>query len=104
MHRGQRYGTLDDVKRELNESIKTLAPITNIKTTQNNDTKIPYLSLGVDVGRREVRYEGKSEMSGAFVIEDVYKDERIYRVLVFLSNQSLVQSEAKLKKGIQIFI
>ena len=43
---------------------------------------------------------GQSELSGDYVIEDVQSDNNeTYRRLVFLSNQNIVQSEAKLKRG-----
>lgn len=52
------------------------------------------------MGKREIRYEGKSEFSGPFVIEDTTGDNGdIFRRLIFLQNQNVVQSEAKLKSS-----
>ena len=42
-------------------------------------------------------------MSGEYIIEDVEGDSgTTYRRLVFLSNQNVVQSEARLKTGISV--
>ncbi|GLV46168.1 uncharacterized protein CBL_02884 [Carabus blaptoides fortunei] len=91
MHRGQDYKDLESVKQELNDTIRNLAPANLTET-------IPFLSLGGDVGKREIRYEGNSEFSGPFVIEDTTgHDGQIFRRLIFLQNQNVVQSEAKLK-------
>ncbi|KAK9680381.1 Methyltransferase domain [Popillia japonica] len=91
MHRDQKYGTLDDVKQELNDVVKNFAP-TNI--TQ----KIAFLSLGSDVGNRIVRHKGKSKYSGDYIIEDVEVENGIkYRRLYYLQSQLTIQSEAQLK-------
>lgn len=94
MHRGQSYSSLDDIKLELNDSVKSFSP----KGMKPSD-KIPFLSVGADVGTRKVVYKGTSELSGDFVIEDVTVDEKkTYRRLIFLSNQSVIQSEALLMR------
>lgn len=49
-------------------------------------------------------YEGSSEISGEFVVEDVDVEGATRRRLVFLGNQFLVQSEAKLKRGNKLLI
>lgn len=60
--------------------------------------QIPFLSLGSDVGHRKVLYEGNSEFSGAFVVEDVVTENKEkYRRLYYLKSQLVIQSEAKLK-------
>ncbi len=57
--------------------------------------QIPYLSLGSEVGNRETIYKGRSDMSGDFIVEEVTgQDKKIFRRLVFLSNQFVIQSEA----------
>lgn len=95
MHRGQTYSSLDDVKLELNETVKSFAP-----KGLKDAAKIPFLSLGSDVGVRTVVHKGTSEMSGEFVIEDVTGDDKkTYRRLIFLSNQSVIQSEALMKQA-----
>ncbi|GBP46835.1 Methyltransferase-like protein 13 [Eumeta japonica] len=88
--RGQRYDSLDAVKDELAESAKRLAP-------KGFTGQIPFLSLGSDVGKREKVYEGHSKSTGYFVVEDVEVNGSTFRRLIFLDNQFLVQSEAKLK-------
>lgn len=94
MHRDQNYTSWDDVKDEISGSIKNLAP-SGVKHQQ-----IPYLSLGHDVGKREIIYKGKSELSGDFIVEEVTgRDNKIFRRLVFLSNQFVIQSEALVKTG-----
>lgn len=94
MHRNQSYISLDHIKLELNETVKSFAP-----KGLKDAGKIPFLSLGSDVGSRKVVYQGTSELSGAFVVEDVESDDRkTYRRLVFLNNQSVIQSEALLRQ------
>lgn len=94
MHRGHIYTTWDDVKEEISDSIKNLAPV-GLKNQQ-----IPYLSLGSDVGNREVIYRGKSHLSGDYIVEEVKgENNKLFRRLVFLSNQFVIQSEALLKVG-----
>ncbi|XP_053695220.1 eEF1A lysine and N-terminal methyltransferase homolog [Sabethes cyaneus] len=90
-HRGQTYNSLDSVKEELTESVKSLAPA-------GLRAQIPYLSLGSDVGQRETIFSGHSAMSGNYIVEEVLgNDQRIFRRLVFLNNQFVVQSEAAVK-------
>lgn len=94
MHRNQTYTSLDDVKLELNETVKSFAP-----KGLKDAAKIPFLSLGSDVGDRKIVHKGSSELSGDFVVEDVTTDDRkTYRRLVFLNNQSVIQSEALMKQ------
>ncbi|CAH2246693.1 jg3534, partial [Pararge aegeria aegeria] len=90
LRRGHVFESLDAVKEELAHSAKMLVP--NGFTGQ-----MPFLSLGSDVGRRVKVHEGSSKVSGDYVVEDVDVEGATYRRLVFLDNQFLVQSEAKLK-------
>ncbi|CRK99147.1 CLUMA_CG012476, isoform A [Clunio marinus] len=93
MHRDQTYTSLDDVKLELNETVKSFAP-RNLK----DSSKIPFLSLGSDVGTRKIICRGRSGLSGEFVVEDVTLDTgKTFRRLIFLSNQNVIQSEAMLR-------
>lgn len=92
LHRNQTYTSLDDVKAEINEAIKSFAP-----KDIRDMSKIPFLSLGSDVGSREIAYKGTSSFSGDFVVEDVQSENKFYRRLIFLNNQSVIQSEALLK-------
>lgn len=94
MHRGQIYTTWEDVKYELSESIKNLAP------RGVRDQQIPYLSLGSEVGNRETIFKGRSDLSGDYIVEEITgQDGKIFRRLVFLSNQFVIQSEALVKVG-----
>lgn len=94
LRRGQKFENLDSVKSELADSILNFAP------SKLSQSQIPFLSLGSDIGERKICYEGKSELSGPFVVEEVTREGDSYRRLVFLNNQFVVQSEAKLKQGI----
>ncbi|XP_017469332.1 PREDICTED: methyltransferase-like protein 13 [Rhagoletis zephyria] len=91
LHRDQEYSSLDSVKGELADSIKCLAPL-------GLTEQIPFLSLGADVGKRETLVSGFSKISGEFRIEEVEgNDGKVFRRLIFLSNQFVVQSEALVK-------
>lgn len=93
MHRNQIYHSLEDIQGEINDTIKSFAPF-----GLRNFGKIPFLSMG-SVGKRETIYVGRSDFSGDFVVEDVTTDDdKVYRRLVFMSNQSAVQSESLMKK------
>lgn len=91
MHRGQLYTTWDSVKDELSENIRSLAPF-GLKE------QIPYLSLGSEVGKRETIFKGRSDLSGDYIVEEIAgQDNKIFRRLIFLSNQFVIQSEALVK-------
>ncbi|XP_058120843.1 eEF1A lysine and N-terminal methyltransferase homolog [Anopheles ziemanni] len=92
LHRGHVYTDLEAVKVELAESVKSLAP------SGLQGASIPYLSIGAEVGRRETIHTGRSEHSGEYLVEEIVGDNgRTFRRLIFLANQSVVQSEAALK-------
>lgn len=94
MHRGQVYTTWDSVKSELSENVRLLAP-NGVKNEQ-----IPFLSLGSDVGKREIIYKGKSQLSGDYIVEEINDQSgKTLRRLIFLSNQFVIQSEALIKTG-----
>lgn len=94
MHRGQIYTTWEDVKFELSDSIRNLAP------RGVRDQQIPYLSLGSEVGNRETIFKGRSDLSGDYVVEEITgEDGKIFRRLIFLSNQFVIQSEALVRVG-----
>jgi len=94
LRREHKFESWDAVKTELEDCIRNLAP-----ADLCNKNDIPFLSLGSDVGVRNVCYEGKSDISGPFVIEEVEKDGHEFRRLVFLNNPYVIQSEARLKEG-----
>lgn len=94
MHRGHVYKSWDDVQTELSGSVRNFAP-SGLKNQQ-----IPFLSLGSDVGTRETIFHGKSELSGDYIVEEIKgADNKIFRRLIFLSNQFVIQSEALVKVG-----
>ncbi|KAF4519043.1 hypothetical protein B566_EDAN001629 [Ephemera danica] len=94
LHRGHTYeGGLAAVKEELAPCIVQLAP-----PGLPPNTQIPFLSTGDDAGHREVIFQGHSDFSGDFVVEDVEVDGgESLRKLVFLGSRGVVQSEALLK-------
>lgn len=60
--------------------------------------KIPFLAISEDVGQRDTVAEGTSELSGAYVVEDVEFDASNgsrKRRLVFLGSRGLVQTEVR---------
>lgn len=94
MHRGHVYTSWEDVQEELSSSIRNLAP-SGIK-----DQQIPFLSLGSEVGKRETIFQGKSNLSGDYIVEEITgQDNKVFRRLIFLSNQFVIQSEALVKVG-----
>ncbi|KAL6262444.1 hypothetical protein P5V15_007530 [Pogonomyrmex californicus] len=94
LRREHKFENWDAVKAELEDCVRNLAPA---GLCDKND--IPFLSLGSDVGVRTVCYEGKSDISGPFVIEEVKKDDHEFRRLIFLNNPYVIQSEARLKEA-----
>ena len=53
--------------------------------------------MGGELGWREVVSHGTSDLSGQYSVEDVRgEDGQLYRRLVFLGNDGLVQSESRL--------
>lgn len=93
LDRNHTYTDLEAVQAELSTKVMELAP-PGFKL----GTKVPFLSIGNNIGSRKICKKGHSEMSGDYVIEEVQgHGEVIYRQLVFLSNHDIVQSEARLK-------
>ncbi|KAM3876089.1 eEF1A lysine and N-terminal methyltransferase [Diretmus argenteus] len=92
MHRDQEYTDMQAVQSELSPMVMDLAP-----PDMPANQQVPFLSVGGELGWREVISRGKSELSGEFSVEDVRgEDGELYRRLVFLSNSGLVQSESRL--------
>ncbi|XP_017893172.1 methyltransferase-like protein 13 [Ceratina calcarata] len=92
--RDHKFESWDAVKSELEDCILNLAP-----EGLSGKCDIPFLSLGTDVGVRTKCYEGKSELSGPFVVEEIEKDGSEFRRLIFLNNPYVIQSEARLKQA-----
>lgn len=60
-------------------------------------SKVPFLSVGGNLGWREEVSRGVSELSGEYLVENVRgEDGEVYRRLIFLSNPAIVQSESRL--------
>nr|XP_057929096.1 eEF1A lysine and N-terminal methyltransferase [Doryrhamphus excisus] len=96
MHRNQEYTDMQAVQSELSPMVMDLAP-----PGMADNQQVPFLSVGGDLGWREVVSRGKSEHSGEYCVENVRgEDGELYRRLVFLSNAALVQSESRLVSSI----
>ncbi|XP_038614395.1 eEF1A lysine and N-terminal methyltransferase [Tachyglossus aculeatus] len=92
LHREQRYDGMDGIQAELSGKVMELAP-----PGLPAQHQVPFLSVGGDIGVRTVQHRDRSPLSGDYVIEDVKgEDTRYFRRLIFLSNQNVVQSEARL--------
>nr|XP_034180029.1 eEF1A lysine and N-terminal methyltransferase homolog [Osmia lignaria] len=94
LRREHKFDSWDAVKSELEECILNLAP-----EGLSGKSNIPFLSLGSDVGVRKTCYEGNSDLSGPFVVEEIEKDGCEFRRLIFLNNPYVIQSEARLKQA-----
>ncbi|XP_011253844.1 methyltransferase-like protein 13 [Camponotus floridanus] len=94
LRREHKFESWNAVKAELEDCVCNLAP-----AGLCSKLDIPFLSLGSDVGARTICYEGKSDISGSFVVEEVEKDGYEFRRLVFLNNPYVIQSEARLKEA-----
>ncbi|KAM9327258.1 eEF1A lysine and N-terminal methyltransferase [Gastrophryne carolinensis] len=92
LHRDQQYESMEAIQSELSAKVLELAP-----PGLPDNQQIPFLSAGGDIGTRTIQYRGRSEFSGDYVVEDAQGDGTSYfRRLIFLSNQNVVQSEARL--------
>ncbi|XP_046398309.1 eEF1A lysine and N-terminal methyltransferase homolog [Ischnura elegans] len=102
LHRGQEYpGGLETIRKEISPCVRRLAP------HALRESKIPILSVAPDdagaVGQRQVIHNGKSEITGEFVVEEVETSResingpKFVRRLIFMQNPRVVQSETWLK-------
>ncbi|KAJ7986566.1 hypothetical protein DPEC_G00341200 [Dallia pectoralis] len=92
MHRDQEYTDMQAVQSELSQMVLELSP-----PGMPANQQIPFLSVGGELGWREVVSRGTSDLSGKYSVEDVRgEDGQLYRRLVFLGNEGLVQSESRL--------
>ncbi|XP_065113425.1 eEF1A lysine and N-terminal methyltransferase [Paramisgurnus dabryanus] len=93
MHRDQEYEDMQAVQSELSPMVMELAP-----PGMPANQQVPFLSVGGDLGWREVVGRGVSALTGDYSVEDVRgEDGHLYRRLVFMSNAQLVQSESRLQ-------
>ncbi|XP_054567420.1 eEF1A lysine and N-terminal methyltransferase isoform X2 [Eptesicus fuscus] len=96
LHRGQQYEGMDSIQAELSARVMELAP-----AGMPAQQQVPFLSVGGDIGVRTIQHQDCSPLSGDYVIEDVQGDDKcFFRRLIFLSNRNVVQSEARLLKGV----
>jgi hypothetical protein len=52
------------------------------------------------VGKRETIFKGHSKLSGDYIVEEfIGESSKILRRLIFLSNPSVIQSEAAVRLG-----
>ncbi|XP_042562006.1 eEF1A lysine and N-terminal methyltransferase [Clupea harengus] len=92
MHRDQEYQDMQAIQAELSPMVMELAP-----PGMPANQQVPFLSVGGDLGWRKVVGKGVSELTGEFSVEDVRgEDGHLYRRLIFLKNDQLVQSESRL--------
>lgn len=122
MHRNQEYTDMQAVQSELSPMVMDLAPPAMPPNQQVNKrtfllmmcfyiekedssvylfkhscSKVPFLSVGGNLGWREEVSRGVSELSGEYLVENVRgEDGELYRRLIFLSNAAIVQSESRL--------
>ncbi|XP_053345325.1 eEF1A lysine and N-terminal methyltransferase isoform X2 [Clarias gariepinus] len=93
MHREQEYKDMQAVQSELSPMVMELAP-----PGMPANQQVPFLSVGGDLGWREVVGRGISGLTGEYSVEDVRgEDGHLYRRLIFMSNTQLVQSESRLR-------
>ncbi|GAB6023407.1 hypothetical protein CHUAL_008195 [Chamberlinius hualienensis] len=92
LSRNHSYENLEVIKDELSKKVMTLQP-----KDYDSSMMVQFLSVGDDVGKRNVLHRCKSELNGEFVVEDVEGDEQqMYRRLIFLNSSNTIQSDAKL--------
>ncbi|KAG7228851.1 hypothetical protein INR49_008629 [Caranx melampygus] len=100
MHRNQEYTDMQAVQSELSPMVMDLAP-----GGMPPNQQVPFLSVGGNLGWREVVSRGMSELSGEYCVENVKgEDGELYRRLVSsrmlpLSNQRAVSSPQTPKKN-----
>ncbi|RWS23147.1 methyltransferase-like protein 13 isoform X1 [Leptotrombidium deliense] len=102
LNRNHSYVSLQAIQDELSSRVMDFAP-KGMKHSQGKP--VPFLSVGSDVGSRVIRHQGKSELSGEYVVEDVsLPNNETFRRLIFMSNQNIIQSEIKVieAKGQQL--
>jgi spermidine synthase/SAM-dependent methyltransferase len=99
MNRGHTYESLESVQKELSPYITKIAPP---EEDLGSNNRIPFVTISEDVGFRDTLHEGKSSMSGPYVVEEVQGDELNERCrrLVFLNNVGAIQSEVRMKRPI----
>lgn len=65
--------------------------------TAGKEEKIPFLSVGEDIGNRTLMRHGTLGVTGDYSVEDVSEGGKRFRRLVFMSMRTAVQSEVRLQ-------
>ncbi|GFR89168.1 methyltransferase-like protein 13 [Elysia marginata] len=92
LNRGHSFENMEAIKAELSGKVMELAP-----PDCPNKAEIPFLSIGEDLGKRFPVSEGESTASGRYIVEDVeINGGQLFRRLIFLQNQGVVQTETRL--------
>jgi hypothetical protein len=119
LNRAHHYENLDSIIAELSPKVMELAPkglpssykvkwiSFKIRTwfidsmLKQSHFKIPLLSMGPDVDVRDVKFKGKSDLSGEYFVEDVLRGESgdSTRRFIFQSIIPTVQTEVLLKSS-----
>lgn len=73
--------------------------VTHTVVTFSEFEQAPVMTAGNNVGSRCIVFEGHSEFSGDFVVEDVTCEGKLLRRLIFLNSPNVIQSEVELKNG-----
>ncbi|EZA50700.1 Methyltransferase-like protein [Ooceraea biroi] len=95
LRRDHTFESFNEIMKELIKCLLDLTP-----ADSDVEFRIPFLSFDKShdhIGKRTIWYQGESNISGPFVVEDV-KDYELRR-LVFLDNLYVIQSEARLKEA-----
>ncbi|XP_066930958.1 eEF1A lysine and N-terminal methyltransferase-like isoform X2 [Clytia hemisphaerica] len=92
LHRGHTYENIDQIKEELSQKVLDVAP-----PGMPNKYKVPFMSAGESTGYRKVQFDGKTNLSGSVVIQDVQNEDQTYtRQLIFSQMNKVVQSETRI--------
>jgi len=90
--RGQKYESMNKIQEEIKNPLASLSPLC---VTEKN-IQAPIMTVENEVGDRDIVYQGQSDFSGDFVVEDVSCDRKIFRRLIFLNNPNVIQSEVEI--------
>ena len=106
MGRGHAFESSESVQAEVAPFVLDLIPKDEKGRAWNRlragQDKVPFLGVGGgDIGYRNIVHRGTSALSGEYYVEDVRlgSSKHLLRRLVFMSNESAVQSEARLDDG-----
>lgn len=95
LKRDQLYESKSQIEKEIARTVLEFSPI----FLEDSQTEIPILTIDKSIGYRETIYRTMSELSGEIVVEEVEISRERLRRLIFMDNQSVIQSEVGLIKG-----